>query len=331
MSDHGCLRLDSSVKHSPSASQNSRECVVLELPDFAVMWPVLCLLATLKNNDFLSFPVYICNHIHAQGQSKPAANVQVSIMMSTPAHQVFNTTELIELVLLQLPVREVLLGQRVSKQWQDTVLGSTKLQQALFQRHKLPISNNACGRGYILNYNDPKLAHLDFGRPPQFAKYPWHLSSAEEIRTAAMVAEEPLTNPLLTRVFARLPDILFEDRSVALIRFQIGGAGPTHDRNDQSWRRMFVIQPPVTCMAVIRHHREQPGRREFESPVLTKFFPFVTRPPAWNLPPNWLYVLTKWCSMITNAEGVTIGDLVDFAEKKCEPGLHSCVDFTWVT
>lgn len=46
--------------------------------------------------------------------------------------KVFSTTELLEAILLQLPMKDVLLSQRVSKEWRDTIVGSTKLRELLF-------------------------------------------------------------------------------------------------------------------------------------------------------------------------------------------------------
>lgn len=54
-----------------------------------------------------------------------------SATMST-ASQVFATTELLEAILLELPGHDILRSQRVSRQWQATIIGSPKLQQALF-------------------------------------------------------------------------------------------------------------------------------------------------------------------------------------------------------
>ena len=48
--------------------------------------------------------------------------------------RVFDTPELMEAILLQLPLKDALLSQRVSKQWRNTIVGSTKLQQLLFFR-----------------------------------------------------------------------------------------------------------------------------------------------------------------------------------------------------
>ena len=54
-------------------------------------------------------------------------------MASIPSRDtVFETTELLESILFQLPTRDLLLGQRVSKRWQAVIGISRKLQRALF-------------------------------------------------------------------------------------------------------------------------------------------------------------------------------------------------------
>ena len=56
--------------------------------------------------------------------------------MSTSGVKVFAIPELFETILLQLPVRDLLLAQRVSKEWQDMITTSVQIQQALFFKAK---------------------------------------------------------------------------------------------------------------------------------------------------------------------------------------------------
>ncbi|KAI0116152.1 hypothetical protein F4776DRAFT_673609 [Hypoxylon sp. NC0597] len=53
--------------------------------------------------------------------------------MPTAQEEVFNTTELLELILLNAEPRDILVGaQRVAKRWKEVIEGSFKIQQALF-------------------------------------------------------------------------------------------------------------------------------------------------------------------------------------------------------
>ncbi|KAI5357998.1 putative F-box-like domain superfamily protein [Septoria linicola] len=54
--------------------------------------------------------------------------------MTTAADRALNVAELLERILLQLPMKDILLDQRVAKFWRDLVKSSPKLQQALFYR-----------------------------------------------------------------------------------------------------------------------------------------------------------------------------------------------------
>ena len=52
--------------------------------------------------------------------------------MATFVSQVWETTELAEMILLHLPLRDLLLSKRVSKEWYQVHTGSDKIQVALF-------------------------------------------------------------------------------------------------------------------------------------------------------------------------------------------------------
>ncbi|GIZ36886.1 hypothetical protein CKM354_000035200 [Cercospora kikuchii] len=54
--------------------------------------------------------------------------------MATAAERALNVAELLERILLSLPMKDILLYQRVSKFWKELVKNSPRLQQALFYR-----------------------------------------------------------------------------------------------------------------------------------------------------------------------------------------------------
>lgn len=49
---------------------------------------------------------------------------------------VFLTTELLEMILEFLPMRDLLLAQRVTSKWRDVITRSTRMQQKLFFQPK---------------------------------------------------------------------------------------------------------------------------------------------------------------------------------------------------
>ncbi|KAK4613631.1 hypothetical protein CLAFUW4_09711 [Fulvia fulva] len=65
-------------------------------------------------------------------QQEPQQIPQQTANMYAAAHAVFYTTELLEQILLELPMKDLLLDQRVSKMWKECIDKSTKLQKALF-------------------------------------------------------------------------------------------------------------------------------------------------------------------------------------------------------
>lgn len=52
--------------------------------------------------------------------------------MDSAGVNLFNTVELLEIILLYLPIRDILLAQRVNAQWRATINCSNRLQRALF-------------------------------------------------------------------------------------------------------------------------------------------------------------------------------------------------------
>lgn len=59
-------------------------------------------------------------------------NRSLAAVQKTAVSQVFGVAELLEAILVELPMRDLLLSQRVSKTFQLTIKGSTKLQRKLF-------------------------------------------------------------------------------------------------------------------------------------------------------------------------------------------------------
>lgn len=76
--------------------------------------------------------------------------------------QVLCTTELLEMILLRLPLKDLLLSQRVSPKWQAVIRGSQDLQKALFIRPattELAYFHQSCcnypGAGFERLINNP--------------------------------------------------------------------------------------------------------------------------------------------------------------------------------
>ena len=63
-------------------------------------------------------------------------------MAVTAAHQVLFTTELLEAILLCMPLMHILPLQRVCKGWRSVIEGSVKLQRVLFFLPIGPVENS---------------------------------------------------------------------------------------------------------------------------------------------------------------------------------------------
>ncbi|KJX95619.1 hypothetical protein TI39_contig4100g00022 [Zymoseptoria brevis] len=86
--------------------------------------------------------------------SKAQSPPSTSVAMSSAASNVFGTAELLELILLDVDMRTLLLGQRVSKDFNNTITSSPSLQEKLFFR----VKRNTIVRGE--NPGDPEVNSL---------------------------------------------------------------------------------------------------------------------------------------------------------------------------
>lgn len=143
--------------------------------------------------------------VHQQGNVTPAVRQPTANMDAVP-----DIPELLENILLNLPIRDLLLAQRVNKTFQATILGSSKLQQALFLK---PLA------GKFLYY-----------QPPPRAPLLW-LESPEDPMHHTVHG-----NPFFYHVYG---DVTSAKDSPA---------SPKSDaiqRPEASWRRMLVSQPLI--------------------------------------------------------------------------------------
>ncbi|KAK4540349.1 hypothetical protein LTR36_009306 [Oleoguttula mirabilis] len=167
----------------------------------------------------------------------------------TPASsKVINTAELLEKILLCLPMQCLLLMQRVCKTWHALILSSIHLQRALFL---LPAS---CGAISYLDWrlDDKDLygaggAQLGLGEhlrgtkrdgPPRMYKAHWGRTrdDAGQYRVFA--------NPLLAKCFP------FISGARAYWQEKLEDLPEPMQRAEASWRAMFFTQPPVNCLAI---------------------------------------------------------------------------------
>ena len=134
--------------------------------------------------------------------------------------QVFDTTELLEMILYKLPVKDLLFAQRVAKQWKAAIDNSVKLQQALFFR-PVPVGPSP------------------FVKVPNFATIDEHKKFRKQMRGQR---GNCMLNPLLKDVCINIRRC-HEERG--LLKESIIERLPVESfwYEKASWKRMLFIQP----------------------------------------------------------------------------------------
>ncbi|KXT01885.1 hypothetical protein AC578_2173 [Pseudocercospora eumusae] len=152
-------------------------------------------------------------------------------------HQTLNTTELLEAILVQLPIKDLLFAQLVCSTWKNCIEASPRLQQGLF--FQLPEGDPTTDLASIL------------------LSAPWALleddGDTKDIRNT-------IVNPLLTKVFEK-DELAFchflNWSSPTATDFQPPQPDtlemhPSIQRPEASWRRMHLCYPKVIKINIHR-------------------------------------------------------------------------------
>lgn len=159
--------------------------------------------------------ILILHSLSNKGNPLARSPAESSNMVIKAPTTFFSTPELIETIFIHLPLRDLLIIQRVSWQWKNAITTSPNLQQRLFLR---PIQDPISGT-MVLN---PLLAALfppilEIGRPESaFWDFP---PTLRELRALDWFMDEKRREAIL--------------------------------RKEASWRRMLPAQPPVIISKVI--------------------------------------------------------------------------------
>ncbi|KAK4498464.1 hypothetical protein PRZ48_011122 [Zasmidium cellare] len=147
------------------------------------------------------------------------------------AAQVLDTVELLEMIILELPIRDVFTDQRVSRHWRSTIVESVKLQQALFLKPSTLVESEITSKMVTFS--------LD--------------SSCVDI-LAAPGRKTVFPSVLLIRAYRGLFSNIKEI------------AGDSAMGNPEaSWRKMLICQPPMERMAFLTSYGDTaPGLRKDE-------------------------------------------------------------------
>jgi hypothetical protein len=157
------------------------------------------------------------------------------------AHKVLNTTELLEAILVELPIRDLLFSQRVCRTFKDTIANSIRLQQALFLAAEPSITEAAQLRLHQLTINPLFDGPYQNGR----LKHSFVLDDGSlrlcQVRIGAFWSASPYQASLPINIY--LP----EAASVLV-------GNKVHQLD--SWRDMYLSQPPnPVWVNLIRRNR----------------------------------------------------------------------------
>lgn len=163
--------------------------------------------------------------------------------------RVLQTAELLEAILLELPMVDLLLAQAVCKTWQDIIQRSTPIQRALFlappsQPQSIAYLDWRLDDKSYYEFRSPYLKLGDHlrgetltGRPKPYASH-WGRTRYDIGRYRVFV------NPLLAKVFPvlRASGLYDPDEDI------MSRKGMGHPK--ASWRSMYFTQPPSCFLAV---------------------------------------------------------------------------------
>ena len=170
----------------------------------------------------------------------------------TPTHKVFGTFELLETILASVSQRELLLLQRVSRTWNETIGNSSVLQSKLCY---LPTDRDIYNRSKSSCHSELRVVHFDPMRThksihdqekPDYLHVVEHLP-ASEYHPSTGISWEPtldVMNPLFLRLFQPVIPGWFHGEV-----FEFAKSAPQF-RVDGSWKRMSLTKEPIKSVVV---------------------------------------------------------------------------------
>ena len=163
---------------------------------------------------------------------------------STPTvcEQVFLLPEILETILLYLPQRDLLLSQRVSRNFQDTIDGSIRLQRALFFAPDWNLQGRTFN-AYAKN-NRP-------GSKPENNRLLLRAFPGCYPTVTLVIVNEGQTHDDL-EVGRRGSEHWSWDVCISFPADKPPNTKPAVLYPEASWRRMFLSQPPCTSLHLVR-------------------------------------------------------------------------------
>lgn len=153
--------------------------------------------------------------------------------MDSAAHRTLFIPELLESILLLLTEQDVLLCQRVCRDFRDIIIGSSILQEQLFFR---PLSNPNSFAGATLDDEQGEQCIINTLLLRRF--WPWYKINAQDLNLGIW------SSVTFDALHWNLNEWTFQ----------------AYARGDATWRRMQVSQSPIKTLRVWKIIRPQSGR-----------------------------------------------------------------------
>ncbi|KAK6408565.1 hypothetical protein LTR81_016983 [Elasticomyces elasticus] len=174
-------------------------------------------------------------------QHTPTTHTELAYDVELAVNHVLRLPELLELVLVHLPQREILISQRVSRGFRDSVRGSILLQRALFLAPNWKLE----------------------GEPG------WSTSSQKPVNNRILLRAFPSHYPTVSPVIVNDSPTPEEhetgrrgstskswDVSVSFPADSISNRSPAVSYPEASWRSMYLCQPPCANLYLERRYQK---------------------------------------------------------------------------
>lgn len=158
-----------------------------------------------------------------------------SLAFDTAANQALRIPELLETILQNLPQRDILLAQRVSRSFNTTISGSIRLQRALFLAPDKTLENHPASVTYT-SARKPENNRL------LFRAFPCSLPTV----TLAIINDAPNREELASGRGGHQHSSWDVCVAFPADKAQV----PAHP--SASWRRMYLSQPPCRTLHLVR-------------------------------------------------------------------------------
>lgn len=179
--------------------------------------------------------------------NKPSLSLSATFSLSL----VLDLPELLELILLNLPLPDLLSASLVCHNWKQLIEDSCRIQQALFLR-PTPITATQCANAQAFeSANTNTTVHHLTGVIPAAQKQ----ASTPPNQTRQSISTGDATiNPILSEIFQNsiLPHARFGTRH-GFLQASSAVVVSTSDkwaRCPPAWRKMYALQPPSPAMSI---------------------------------------------------------------------------------